>query len=275
MNFLTLLLKGFIIGIAKIIPGVSGALIAISFGIYEKAIKAISNFFKNPINNFLFLFPIGLGVLLSISLTSGLILYFINNYYFPTILLFIGLIMGGIPSLIDNINIKKVKFIHILILILSFSTVFLISLVSGQHFFVETSNELINFLLFFIIGFIDALTMIIPGISGTAVMMILGCYNLLLNFLSSLTSMEAIFSNIFKVIPYLLGIVLCVIILSKVMAYLFDKKKEYMYCGILGFTLSSVLSLFFETFKNNYSILETIVAIVLLVVGYNIARKLE
>ena len=109
MNFLILLLKGFIIGIAKIIPGVSGALIAISFGIYEKAIKAISNFFENPINNFLFLFPIGLGVLLSISLTSGLILYFINNYYFPTILLFIGLIMGGIPSLIDNINIKKVK----------------------------------------------------------------------------------------------------------------------------------------------------------------------
>ena len=275
MNFLTLLLKGFIIGIAKIIPGVSGALIAISFGIYEKAIKAINNFFENPINNFLYLFPIGLGVLLSISLTSGLILYFINNYYFPTILLFIGLIMGGIPSLIDNINIKKVKFIHILILTLSFSTVFLISLVSGQHFFVETSNELINFLLFFIIGFIDALTMIIPGISGTAVMMILGCYNLLLNFLSSLTSMEAIFSNIFKVIPYLLGIVLCVVILSKVMTYLFDKKKEYMYCGILGFTLSSVLSLFFETFKNNYSILETIVALVLLVVGYNIARKLE
>ena len=270
-----MLLKGFIIGIAKIIPGVSGALIAISFGIYEKAIKAISNFFENPINNFLFLFPIGLGVLLSISLTSGLILYFINNYYFPTILLFIGLIMGGIPSLIDNINIKKVKFIHILILTLSFSTVFLISLVNGQHFFVETSNELINFLLFFIIGFIDALTMIIPGISGTAVMMILGCYNLLLNFLSSLTSVAAIFTNIFKVIPYLLGIVLCVIILSKVMTYLFDKKKEYMYCGILGFTLSSVLSLFFETFKNNYSILETIVALVLLVVGYNIARKLE
>ena len=275
MDFLTLLLKGFIVGMAKIIPGVSGALIAISFGIYEKSIKAISEFFKNPITNFLYLFPIALGILLSISLTSGLILYFINNYYFPTILLFIGLIMGGIPSLIDNINIKKVKFIHILILTLSFSTVFLISLVNGQYFFVETSNELINFLLFFIIGFIDALTMIIPGISGTAVMMILGCYNLLLNFLSSLTSMEAIFSNIFKVIPYLLGIVLCVIILSKVMTYLFDKKKEYMYCGILGFTLSSVLSLFFETFKNNYSILETIVALVLLVVGYNIARKLE
>ncbi len=75
-------------------------------------------------------------------------------------------------------------------------------------------------------GVSGALTMIIPGISGTAVMMILGCYNLLLNFLSSLTSVAAIFTNIFKVIPYLLGIVLCVIILSKVMTYLFDKKRS-------------------------------------------------
>ena len=275
MNFLTLLLKGFIIGIAKIIPGVSGALIAISFGIYEKAIKAISCFFKNPVNNFLFLFPIGLGILLSISLTSSLVLYFITNYYFPTILLFIGLIMGGIPSLIDNINIEKVKLSHILTLILSFSTVFLISLVGNQNFFIETSNQVINFILFFIIGIIDALTMIIPGISGTAVMMLLGCYDLLLNFLSSLTSIEMFFANILKVIPYLLGVILCVIMLSKLMTHLFDKKKEYMYLSIIGFTLSSVLSLFFETFKNNYSILETIVAIVLLVGGYNIARKLE
>ena len=275
MEFLVLIFKGFIIGMAKIIPGVSGALIAISFGIYEKAIKAINYFFKNPWDNFLFLLPIGIGVLLSISLTSELFIYFISNYYLPTMLLFIGLIMGGIPNLIENVNIKKINFFHILTLILSFSTVFLISLVGNQNFFIETTNQFINFVLFFVIGIVDALTMIIPGISGTAVMMLLGCYNLLLNFLSSLTSIEAIFINIFKVIPYLLGIVLCVIILSKLMSYLFDKKKEYMYCGILGFTLSSVLILFFETFKNNYSILETIVALILLIVGYNISRKLE
>ncbi len=275
MEFLTLIFKGFLVGVAKIIPGVSGALIAISFGIYEKAIKAISNFFKNPIKNTLFLLPIGIGILLSISLTSGLVIYFINNYYLPTIVLFIGLIMGGMPSLISNIKIKKINFIHILILILSFSTVFLISLVGNQNFFIETNNQFVNFILFFIIGIVDALTMIIPGISGTAVMMLLGCYNLLLSFLSSLTSLQSIITNLFKIIPYLLGIILCVILLSKLMTYLFDNKKDYMYCGIIGFTLSSILILFFETFKNNYSILETIVAIILLIIGYNIAKKLE
>ena len=284
MEFLILFLKGFIIGIAKIIPGVSGALIAISFGIYEKALKAIGNFFKNPIDNFLFLFPIGLGVLLfiflfisllSISLTSSLIIYLINNYYLSTMLLFIGLIMGGIPNLIENLNIKKINFKHILILIFTFSLVFLISLVGNQNFFIETTNHFTNFILFFIIGIIDAMTMIIPGISGTAVMMILGCYNLLLSFLESLTSVSNILNNIFKIIPYFLGIVLCVIFLSKLMTYLFNKKKEYMYWGIVGFTLSSILSLFFATFKNNYSFLETIIGLIWLYIGYKIARKLE
>ena len=275
MNFLILILKGFIIGVAKIIPGVSGALIAISLGIYEKAIKSISNFFKHPIENILFLLPLGIGIILSVSLTSGLVIYFLYNYYLPTMLLFIGLIMGGFPNLVDSINIKKINFFHILILILSFSTVFLISFVGTQNFFIETNNQFLNFILFFVIGVIDALTMIIPGISGTAVMMLLGCYNLLLSFLSSFTSLQSAFSNILKVIPYLLGIILCVVLLSKLMTYLFEHKKDYIYCGIIGFTLSSVLILFFQTFKNNYSILETIVAIILLVIGYNIARKLE
>ena len=183
--------------------------------------------------------------------------------------------MGGMPSLVSNVKIKKINFIHILILSLSFSTVFLISLVGNQNFFIETNNQFVNFILFFIIGIVDALTMIIPGISGTAVMMLLGCYNLLLSFLSSLTSLQSIITNLFKIIPYLLGIILCVILLSKLMTYLFDNKKDYMYCGIIGFTLSSILILFFETFKNNYSILETIVAIILLIIGYNIAKKLE
>lgn len=275
MNFIILIFKGFLVGIAKIIPGVSGALLAISLGIYEKSIKSISNFFKNPINNFKFLFPIGIGVLLSISLTSKVVVYFINNYYLPTMLLFIGLILGGFPNLLKNINIKKINFKHILIVILSFSTVFIISLVGSQNFFISTNNYFLNFILFFVIGIIDALTMIVPGISGTAVMMLLGCYDLLIEFLSSLISIQAIANNIFKIISYLFGIVLCIILLSRLMTYLFDNQKDYMYCSIIGFSLSSVLILFFDTFKNNYKLFETIIALVLLLIGYNISKKLE
>lgn len=264
-----LLLKGFIVGIAKIIPGVSGAVLAISLGIYENSIKAINNIFKNPIKSILYLTPIGIGLLIAIVIFSKLILYLLAIFYLPTMLLFIGLILGGIPSLVKNVN-NKVNIKHLLIILFSFSLVFIISILGKYNII---NNE--NFITFFMIGIIDAATMVIPGISGTAVMMLLGCYNTLLNFLSNLISIEAILANFNNVLGYSLGIILCVLLLSKLMSYLFEKKREYTYAGILGFALSSVLTLFFETFKNNYNILETIVALVLLVVGYNIARKLE
>ena len=75
-----LLLKGFIVGIAKIIPGVSGAMLAISLGIYEDSIKAINNIFKNPIKSILYLTPIGIGVLMAITIFSKIIIYLLDVF---------------------------------------------------------------------------------------------------------------------------------------------------------------------------------------------------
>ena len=91
-NIIINLLKGIVIGIGKIIPGVSGAVIAISLGVYEKGLEAITKINKENIK---FLINIGSGIVISIILFSKLILYFMNNYYLPTMLLFIGLIIGG------------------------------------------------------------------------------------------------------------------------------------------------------------------------------------
>ena len=264
-----LLLKGFIVGIAKIIPGVSGAMLAISLGIYEDSIKAINNIFKNPIKSILYLTPIGIGVLIAVTIFSKIIIYLLDVFYLPTMLLFIGLILGGIPALVKNVN-NKVNIKHLLIVLFSFSLVFVISILGKYNII---NNE--NFITFFMIGFIDAATMVIPGISGTAVMMLLGCYDTLLTFLSNLISIEAILSNFNNVLGYSLGIVLCVLLLSKLMNYLFLNKREYTYSGILGFALSSVLTLFFETFKNNYNLIEIVVALILLVIGYNVSINLD
>ena len=97
-----LFIKGLIIGIGKIIPGVSGLVIAISFGLYEKGIDAINNYFGNVKENTKFLLVLGSGILLSIILMSNLIKILLNKYYFLTMLLFIGLISGGIPSLFSK-----------------------------------------------------------------------------------------------------------------------------------------------------------------------------
>lgn len=217
---LKLFLKGFLIGIAKIIPGVSGSVLAISFGIYEKAIQAISNFFKNPIENFKFLFPLGIGVVIAIIFMSRIILFFLSNYYLPTMLLFLGLIISSITFLFKKINYQLLKINYILIFLLSFSFVFFLTFIGKQNYFYSN-----NFLVFILIGFIDAFTTVVPGISGTAVMMLLGCYNLLLKILSSLTDFNNIINNLGMFISFSIGIIMGVIIFSKMMNYLLQKKR--------------------------------------------------
>lgn len=271
MKYLVLILKGFIIGVAKIIPGVSGAVLAISMGIYEDAIKKINNLFEDFHNNFKYLFSIGIGIFLAIMLTSKLIIYCLNNYYLPTMLLFIGLIIGGLKSLFkkSQFNIK-----NIILFTVSFLFVFLLSLIGKQEFFISDFG-IFNFVIYIIIGLIDATTMVIPGISGTAVMMLLGCYELLLNLLSSLDGISNIVLNLSKLIPFVFGVAIGVIILTKIMSYLFDKKSEETYAIILGFATSSILVLSLQVFKNSFKTAEIILGIILLILGLFVSRKLD
>ena len=132
-----------------------------------------------------------------------------------------------------------------------------------------------NFISYFMIGFIDAATMIIPGISGTAVMMILGCYEMLLTLISSLTSINSIINNLNLLIPYTLGIILTVIIFSKLINHLIKKNEYLIYSFIIGFSTSSVLVLLLNTFNNNYNFLTVIISLILLVIGFFIGKKLD
>ena len=104
VNNMNLFLKGFIIGIAKIIPGVSGAMIAVTFGIYDRLINAITNFFDDKKENFKFLLIVGSGIFLSIVSCSSIIRYFILNYYLIVMMLFIGLVVGGTYNYSKNID---------------------------------------------------------------------------------------------------------------------------------------------------------------------------
>ena len=99
-----LILKGIIIGIGKIIPGVSGSMLAISMGIYQKLIDSINNFFKYPKENLKFLIKIGIGIIISIIFFSNIILNCLNNYYLVTIFFFIGLIIGSLGDIKENIS---------------------------------------------------------------------------------------------------------------------------------------------------------------------------
>lgn len=252
-----LIIKGFLIGIAKIIPGVSGAVLALSLGVYEKAVEAISNIFKDFKNSFKLLFPLGIGIIIAIILGSKILIYFLNNYYEQTLLLFIGLMLGGIPDLIKKIDFKKLKIKHYLLLIISFTFIFLLDLINKQTFFTNDSN-----LLYIIIGSIDAVTMVVPGISGTAIMMLLGCYQNLLNLIGNL-------SNYLYLFEYGISMLISTFIISKMMNYLFKNKELTIYSIVVGFMVSSLLILFFSIFES-ISILGIILLIIGFLLGYNL-----
>ena len=104
---LDIIIKGFIIGIGKVIPGVSGMALAISLGIYEQILESISNIKKEIKNKSTFLIKLGTGIILAIMLTSKVIVKCLKIYYLPTMLLFIGMITGGIPTIIKESKLNK------------------------------------------------------------------------------------------------------------------------------------------------------------------------
>lgn len=263
MDNIKLFLKGILIGIGKIIPGVSGSMIAISLGLYEKMIYSLSNIIKDFKSNSLFLLKIGSGIFISIFLTSKIIILALNNYYLPTMLLFIGLIIGGIPSIVKIAKKEKTRF-NILIMLIPFF-IFLLIDVFTKNINIDISLNLINALW---LGIIEALTMIIPGISGTAIMIMLGVYEEILNVFSS-------FDNILILLCFLMGITIGIFISSKMIGYVLNKYKISCYYAIIGFVVSSLIILLRKILTIQSDMNAICIGIILLIMGTFISYKLE
>ena len=105
-----LFIKGLIIGIGKVMPGVSGALLAINFKVYDRLVESLVNFFSDWKKNLRFLLELGLGIIIAIILFSNGIRYLLNNYNFLMMMLFMGLIGGGSYNYIRSVNYEKKEY---------------------------------------------------------------------------------------------------------------------------------------------------------------------
>lgn len=269
----TLFIKGLIIGIGQIIPGVSGGMLAISLGLYEKGINAISNFFSNIKENLKFLLPLGFGIFTSILYMSKVIKFFLAAFYLPTMLLFIGLIIGGIPPLIDKVKIDTNKK-NIIILVIVFIIVTSLSLFKSNNDISLNDISTFEYIILFIVGVIYAATMVVPGVSGTAIMMLIGYYNVIIDIISNLTNINYTLSNINIALPILTGFIFGIIVVTKLMNYLLKKHEVETYFGIVGLVLSSVFIMFVKTF-NTSNTNGIVVGIILLLVGSLLSKKLD
>lgn len=254
-------IKGFFVGIANITPGISGSALLVSLNLYEKCINSISNIFKDFKSNFKFLFPIAIGVLFGTFLFSNVIFYFYNNYNVITTLVFVGFIFGTIPSLFKEASKKGFKKRYILIFIFTF-------FIGILFLKCKTNNVVtnINIICLLIIGFIIGCSMIIPGISSTVILSILGFYNIYLISINTL--------NINYLIPIFIGIALSIFLLSKLINFLLNKYFGYTYFAILGFVISTIPGLInYKIILNNDLIIGLILSIVAFILTNNQLKK--
>ena len=264
-----LVLKGIIIGIGKIIPGVSGSMLAISMGIYQKLINSVNNFFECPKDSFKFLFKIAIGVIISMVFFSNIILNCLNKYYLVTMFFFIGLIIGGFEDIKENID-KKNKYISII----SFVLITLVGFININNE-VIIINSFLNSLYFIFIGFIDALTMVVPGISGTATLMMLGAYEKVIELYSNIFNFSLLLDNLKLLIPYIIGLTLGIILTVKLINFLFKNYKSKTYSIILGFSVSTIVLMFIKCIDSFYTLTELIIGFILLFTGRFITKKIN
>lgn len=253
MLFLSNCIKGILIGSGAILPGISSGVLCMIFGIYEKLLDSILNFFKDIKKNSKFLFPIIIGVSIGIFIFSNFLNYFLINFPLQTKSIFIGLILASVPSLLKNPNNKnKSKTTPIFLLLLSF--VIGLFLVVLENYLPNNYSTSFSFLYLFLAGFIMSIGVIVPGISNTIILMLMGVYNV---YLSSL-------SNLFfpVLIPMGLGLVLGCFIFMKLTNFLLKNFYEKTIYSIVGFSLGSIFVLI-PNFSFNLSFIIFIICIII------------
>ncbi len=266
---LMLFLKGMVLGAAMIMPGLSGGTLSISMGLYEKIIKTISHFFEDFKENFKFAFNLGIGALVSIAICVLILDYVFEHFPIPAIMLFIGLIIGSLPSLLKEVDYKKtLKSVNLIFIFIGIMIIVGVSLLKESNSVVVLGEaNMIQSVKLIGMGVIAAGTIVIPGISGSLVFMVLGYYQPLLNVISETLKFKNIMQNILILLPFGIGIILGGIIIVKMIEFLFKKYKTKTYYVIIGFLMASIVEVFFKALSYNSNLIQNIIAVILLVAG--------
>ena len=274
---LILFIKGIVLGVAFVIPGVSGGTLAVLLGIYEELIEAASNFYKNMVNfkkYFMYLLPIGLGIIFSVAVFAKLIKFGLDKAPIITILIFLGMIIGGIPALVRNVKGTKINLKDMTLMLVG-----LIIVISMLIFHKSNSNVVLTnmsitgYITLFLVGAIAAVTMVVPGISGSFTLMLIGYYEPILNLVNDITSFKNLGPNLILIFTFILGVFIGIIFISKIIEWCLKHYKRETYYAIIGFVLSSIISVIYEVSKFPFNLTHLIIGIVLLVINTVLVYK--
>ena len=226
------LLKGILVGIGFITPGLSGGVLAVVFGIYEPLMRFLANLKRQFIKNVLFFIPVGIGGVIGMVAFSAVVDFAFENYAAQFTWLFIGFIAGTFPSLFKTSGEQGRKSWHWALLILTaVGTLFLMRWMESIHS-VELTPSFLSWLLS---GALIGLGVVVPGMSPSNFLIYVGLYQPMAAGIRHL--------DLGVVVPLALGLILCVLLLAKLIAWLFRRFYAGMYHFILGVVVGSTLAI--------------------------------
>ena len=247
--------KGLFIGSGFILPGVSGGALAAVFGIYERIISFLAHITKDFKKNVIFFIPVGLGGVVGVFLLSFVVSYFLGTYEVQILWFFVGCILGTIPALWKQAGKKGRKNKHINILVVSFF-LSLAFLLFGEQM-LSGGQVPQNIFTWAIAGALIGLGVIVPGLSPSNFLVYMGMYKDMADGVKSL--------DLAVILPIFAGAAACVLLLSKLMDYVFSRAYAGLFHAILGIVFASTIIIVPRNF--NYLSFGVIVCIIMCIAG--------
>lgn len=257
-TYLFLFLKSIIIGICAILPGVSGSVVAVSFGIYQKFLLSLSNAKRN-IPFFIVLF---LGLIIGMYFTSGLILQILK---YQTIIYYClaGIILSEVPFILRKLNEKDSRGIMLIPFFISFVFSLVLDLLNKNSI-----KSCYSFIRFFIGGILFSFGKIFPGISSSFFLISLGIYG---DIIAVILNPIKMIEDFYYYFPFIFGGIIGIIVFVILLKYLLNNRIRFLYSIILGFILSSTIILL-PKFSFNY---ENIFGIILMILIFVLFTRIK
>lgn len=233
-NWIIRLVKGILVGIGAILPGLSGGVLSVIFGIYKPMIQFLSNITHKFIENLKYFIPVGIGGIIGILIFSKFVVAAFGQYEAQFVCLFIGFVIGTFPSLYRTAGAEGRERSDIIIMVLAGLIIFALMFAGKDWPKIEP-----NTLVWFLSGALVALGFIVPGMSPSNFLIYFGLYDKMAAGISSF--------DMGMLIPFVLGAIICILLFAKLAAWLFDQYYSKMYHAILGMVIGSSLAIFPST----------------------------
>lgn len=252
-------LKGIIVGIGGIAPGLSGSILLVIFGLYNKTIEAIGTLFKDIKKNLKFLVPLFLGFGVGVFLFSKIVDYFITNYEMYTRYTFLGLVLGTIPIFYKEVKKEGFSNKYYIFMVISFILGFSLFFFNSNLFPTVTNPNLVQSV---ILGIAVAGSTIIPGVDSAVILSSLGLYEL---YVSSIAEL-----NFSVLIPAGFGLIIGALIISFFVNKLIKRYYTASFSVIFGLFLSIISNILNESCTLSFNI-NSIISIILVILGFSIS----